>query len=700
MNTSDLDAPASELQTPLVASKEVVASSSISQVAALGLVFVLTVAAVLLVLYFTGQLDTVAQGAECVVAGGTSMLFTYPSIPEWHLGHDIHPCQPRVANKPAGSGPLQYSVSPRFPTGISLNKLTGIISGKPMSHASSDPSRTQTYTVTARFDSTIANAQVTIRTVSAEHEVSYKMFYAGRRAVVVGKPFQVKADYPNAERDHLSFSFLDGANLIDWLALSPGTDGHLKGTLWGTVAFEGKFSYKCQEQSFGVVVQQDNTSDESSQVINLILDVYASETDLEEDKDTEAKVNVVSSITGKNISTLSLFRDIEAPGESHAFLQTNRVLMGVKFSPDLPAGLTYGIHTGLITGVPTQLDENGTLYTVMAEGEEVTYIKIYIHHPMLDFKYQDIVLSLNPSDLEKTQPNVRVGWPELVEENNEAQQLLLEQHAFFHTTGEFSSTSEMHMDSETGEIFGIPSRAHGPLLFHISATTGFGKNLYQTRPYPVGILTVFNYKLGHAAIKLPEGALDAKACGEIADAAFRAFGPPSMVPELTSQSYLDSIMKGKSFCVYPTIRDIQTANEMLQAAIGYEGGLEYKYPSALIVCAGANDWVPLSIELDSSEGKGLYIKLESNETEVSIPLKFTKDSATPTTYSLCDAQLPRGITIQFDPVFGKVYLECDPCMFQREKELSGVVHFRMCCETSGEASDTIELAFTVAPAVI
>jgi DNA-binding beta-propeller fold protein YncE len=114
---------------------------------------------------------TLAITVNAADASPAGLAYSAPA-PVYAVGMPITPDIPSISA--TGATPTSYSVSPDLPTGLSLNSVSGIVSGTPMAVPSAivpPPPSTATYTVTASTSAGSTTAPLTITIYNAPQAV-------------------------------------------------------------------------------------------------------------------------------------------------------------------------------------------------------------------------------------------------------------------------------------------------------------------------------------------------------------------------------------------------------------------------------------------------------------------------------------------------------------------------------------------------
>jgi uncharacterized repeat protein (TIGR01451 family) len=234
------------------------------------------------------------------------------------VGTAITPNTPTSTGGAVGS----YSVSPALPAGLSLDVLTGIISGTPSTVATAG-----TYTVTAKnfVGSTTAHISITVDDIPPSN-----LNYPGNPAVyTVGT-----AITPNAPTS-------SGGSVVSY-AVSPALPGGLNlntttGVITGTpttVAARGSYTVTATNSG-------GSTTDSLTITVNAV---------------------------GPSNLTYSVNPAVYTKGVAIASNVPSHVggpIISYAVSPALPAGLLFSTTTGIISGTPTTITASAT-YTVTA----------------------------------------------------------------------------------------------------------------------------------------------------------------------------------------------------------------------------------------------------------------------------------------------------------------------------------------------
>jgi hypothetical protein len=300
--------------------------------------------------------ETQKTGATCVALGSTI------SLPPMNLVYHPNPAVYTVgyavpANTPTVSGLVtRYSVSPSLPTGLSLDTLTGVITGTPTSA-----------TAVAGYLVTASNSQgsdtETVRiTVNASLVAPTNLSYTVSSAVY-GVGTAITPNNPTVTGTVTTYSV--NPTLPPGLSISAST-GVISGTPTAVAA------------AANYTVTASNSAGNTTAVLN---------------------ITVIAPPTNLTYSTPSANYAVNQAITANSPTVTGTVTSW-SVSPALPAGLSLNGASGVITGTPTSItaSKSYTVTAANAAGSTTVSITINVYGPPSGLFY-----SVNPATYNQNQ---------------------------------------------------------------------------------------------------------------------------------------------------------------------------------------------------------------------------------------------------------------------------------------------------------
>jgi hypothetical protein len=297
-----------------------------------------------------------SSGLTLVVANAMPTISYSGSPYTYYAGTAISSLTPAVTNSPTS-----YSISPALPAGLSLNTLTGVISGTPTA-----ASAATTYTVTATNASGSGNTTINITVLSPT--ISY-----------AGSPY----------------TYLTGVTIS---SLTPAVTGSPSGYSISP-ALPAGLSF---DTSTGVI--SGTPTAVSAAAAYTITATYAGGVT------ATTTINITVNLSPPAISYSPSINVYTTGVAISALNPTNSggAATGWSISPGLPAGLSFNTTTGIISGTPTATSAI-TTYTVTATnsgGSGTTTIKITVNPPAPIISYNtpnvyvvgNTIASLSPTN--------------------------------------------------------------------------------------------------------------------------------------------------------------------------------------------------------------------------------------------------------------------------------------------------------------
>ena len=334
-----------------------------------------------------------------------------------------------------------YSISPALPAGLSLNFISGEISGTPTALSTNT-----TYTITARNSGGVDTTTITIEVLDQLPGLSY----SPKDLTLTNNT--VSSDLP------LAPTLTGPGEITSWAinsTLPSGLNfGTNNGTIWGipTQLFS----------TSNFTIWANNSGGSSSTEINItIVDELPSLS--YSPKDLTLTNNTVS-------SDLPLAPTLTGPGEITSWA----------INATLPSGLNFGTNNGTIWGIPTQLfsTSNFTIWANNSGGSSSTEINITIvdELPSLSYSPDDLSLTNNTVSSDLPLAPMLTGPGEI-------------------TSWAINATlpSGLNFGTNNGTIWGIPTQLLTTTNFTIWANNSGGSSSTEINITIVDQIPVLSY---------------------------------------------------------------------------------------------------------------------------------------------------------------------------------------------------------------